>query len=103
MEIRGDQNQRYIRAQKRVEQIKQFYKHLLVYIAVNLFVIGRRIYKDIVYRDESIMEAFTDVDNYNIFFWWGIVVLLHGVNVFGKQKVFSKDWEDRKIKEYMNE
>lgn len=102
MEIIENKNERYIRAQKRVEQIKQFYKHLLVYVIINLLVIGRRIYKDIVYRDESVIEAFLDIDNYNLFFWWGIVVVLHGVNVFGRQRIFSKDWEDRKIKEYMN-
>lgn len=94
--------QQYIRAQKRVEEIKKFYKHLVVYILINLVFIGRRIYKDIVYRDESVMEAFLDLHNYNLFFWWGVIVFLHGFSVFAKGKFFSKKWEERKIKEYMN-
>lgn len=95
--------EKYMRAQRRVQEIKQFYKHLLVYILVNVFFIGRRIYKDIVYRDQTIADAFLDKENYNIFFWWGVIVILHGIVVFGKQKLFSKEWEDRKIKEYMNQ
>lgn len=75
-------DQRYVRAQRRVEEIKQFYKHLLVYVGINLLVIGRRIYKDIVHYDVSVSDAFLDISNYNIFFWWGIIVVLHGINVF---------------------
>lgn len=97
-----NREQQYIRAQKRVNEIKKFYNHLVVYILINLVFIGRRIYKDIVYRDESVMEAFLDVNNYNLFFWWGVIVFLHGFNVFTKGKLFSKKWEERKIKEYMN-
>ncbi|CAM1350034.1 2TM domain-containing protein [Tenacibaculum ascidiaceicola] len=48
------------------------------------------------------MEAFLDINNYNLFFWWGVIVFLHGFNVFAKGKLFSKKWEERKIKEYMN-
>ncbi|MEE3999378.1 2TM domain-containing protein [Tenacibaculum sp. FZY0031] len=97
-----NREQQYIRAQKRVDEIKKFYNHLVVYIFINLVFIGRRIYKDIVYRDESVMEAFLDINNYNLFFWWGVIVFLHGFNVFSKGKLFSKKWEERKIKEYMN-
>ncbi|MDP2540844.1 MULTISPECIES: 2TM domain-containing protein [Tenacibaculum] len=97
-----NREQQYIRAQRRVEEIKKFYKHLVVYILINLVFIGRRIYKDIVYGDESVMEAFLDINNYNLFFWWGVIVFLHGFNVFAKGKLFSKKWEERKIKEYMN-
>ncbi len=98
-----NREQQYIRAQKRVNEIKKFYKHLVVYILINLVFIGRRIYKDIVYRDESVIEAILDINNYNLFFWWGVVVFIHGFSVLGKDKLFSKNWEERKIKEYMEQ
>ncbi|MGB0891405.1 MAG: 2TM domain-containing protein [Flavobacteriaceae bacterium] len=101
MEINN--SEKYIRAQKRVEEIKQFYKHLMVYLVINFFFIGRRIYKDVVYRDDTLIEALFDMSNYRFFFWWGVILVLHGLKVFGTQNLFSKDWEDRKIKEYMNE
>lgn len=98
-----NREQQYTRAQKRVNEIKKFYKHLVVYILINLVFIGRRIYKDIVYRDESVIEAILDINNYNLFFWWGVVVFIHGFSVLGKDKLFSKNWEERKIKEYMEQ
>ncbi|WP_299001228.1 2TM domain-containing protein [uncultured Tenacibaculum sp.] len=98
-----NREQQYIRAQKKVNEIKKFYKHLVVYILINLVFIGRRIYKDIVYRDESVIEAILDINNYNLFFWWGVVVFIHGFSVLGKDKLFSKNWEERKIKEYMEQ
>lgn len=97
-----ESSEKYYKAQKRVEEIKQFYKHLVFYLIINFFFIGRRIYKDINAGD-SFVEAFSDLDNYRFFFWWGVILVLHGVKVFGGQNLFSKDWEDRKIKEYMNE
>ena len=36
------------------------------------------------------------------FGWWGIVLIFHAVGTFGIPNLFSKDWEERKIKEYMN-
>lgn len=94
-------SQKYIRAKKRIEDIKSFYKHLSFYLIINLFFIIRRIYKDIQYGD-SVFEALTDLDNYRFFFWWGIVLIFHAVGTFGIPNLFSKDWEERKIKEYMN-
>lgn len=101
MEVNEFENSKYIRAQKRVEEIKKFYKHLSVYLVINLIFIGRRIYKDIEYGD-TVLEAFMEIDNYRFFFWWGVILVFHGVKVFGFPNLFNKDWEDRKIKEYMN-
>ncbi|TVZ55153.1 2TM domain-containing protein [Lutibacter sp. Hel_I_33_5] len=94
--------ERYNSAKKRVEDIKKFYKHLVVYLVINFVFIGRRIYKDIMYGD-SIIEAFTDVNNYHFFFWWGVGLIIHGIVVFGTPDLFGKNWEERKVKEYMNE
>jgi len=34
-------------------------------------------------------------------FFWGIGLAFHAYGVFGKHLLFSKDWEERKIKEFM--
>ena len=62
-----DRTDKYIKAKKQVENIKGFYKHAAFYIVINLFFIGRRIYKDIEYGD-SVFEAFTEISNYRLFF-----------------------------------
>jgi hypothetical protein len=92
----------YTRAKKRVEEIKKFYKHFAVYLVINFMFIGRRIYTDIRFGD-SFFEAFTDIDNYGFFFWWGVFLIVHAIKVFGFPSLFNKDWEERKVKEFMNE
>jgi hypothetical protein len=94
-------SEKYARAQKRVSEIKKFYKHLGTYLLINFLLIGKRIYKDITFGD-SYLEAFTDINNYNFFFMWGVFLILHAVKVFGFPNVFNKDWEERKVQEYMN-
>ena len=89
-------------AKKRVDEIKKFYKHFAVYLVINFIFIGRRIYTDIRFGD-SFFEAFTDIDNYGFFFWWGVFLIVHAIKVFGFPSLFNKDWEERKVKEFMNE
>ncbi|WP_299120804.1 2TM domain-containing protein [uncultured Tenacibaculum sp.] len=95
------QSEKYLKAKKRVEDIKKFYKHLTFYILINLVFIGYRIFKDIDYGS-TFIEAFTDISNYKIFFWWGVILILHGVSVFGKDLLFNKEWEEKKVREYMD-
>ena len=95
-------SENYTRAKKRVEEIKKFYKHFAVYLVINFIFIGRRIYTDIRFGD-SFFEAFTDIDNYGFFFWWGVFLIVHAIKVFGFPSLFNKDWEERKVKEFMNE
>ncbi len=92
---------KFERAKKRVDELKKFYKHVAFYIVINGFFIGRRIFHDIEYGD-TFIEAFTDVSNYRLFFWWGLIVIVHGLKVYRFSFLFNKDWEKRKIKEEMN-
>jgi hypothetical protein len=95
------QTEKYARAQERVTQIKKFYKHLIFYVMINFFFIGRRIYIDIS-SGLSFEEVFTDISTFYFFFWWGVLVIVHAAKVFGFHSLFNKDWENRKMKEYMN-
>lgn len=96
-----DKKSKFERAKKRVDELKKFYKHLAFYIVINGFFIGRRIFKDIEYGD-TFVEAFTAISNYRLFFWWGIILIFHGLNTFSFDFFFGKKWEQRKIKEEMN-
>ena len=95
------QDKAYRRAKKRVKDLKEFYKHFLVYFLVNAIFIGRRIYKDIDQGD-TLVEAFTDQRNYDFFFWWGMGLIIHAASVFIAPNILNKDWEERKIKEQMD-
>jgi 2TM domain len=83
------QDPRYLKAREHVAAVKGFYIHLLVYVCVisGLFAINLATSSD---------------------WWvqwpllgWGLGVIGHAVGVFRPFKLFSRDWEERKIKEQM--
>ena len=88
---------RYELAYKRVKKIKGFYVHLIIYILVNAFVFVNGLIKN-----ELKYETFTGWEIYSTPFFWGIGLLAHGLTVFGRNIFFSDDWEERKIKEFMD-
>lgn len=84
---------RYIKAQKKVKKIKDFYSHLLVYVVIIPVIIG-------------INLKFTP--NYHWFWFsmigWGVGLALHALQTFEGYKIFlGKDWEEKKIKELMKQ
>lgn len=83
---------KYQNAKKRVEAIKGFYIHLIVYFVVNLMLFS--------------INMITSPDGL-WFFWpligWGIAVVLHAIFVFSLIPGLGLDWEQRKIKEFMEQ
>ena len=86
------------RARKRVEEIKGFRIHLMVYLLINLLILlatGIQNYR----QDETVLRWHM----LSTPFFWGIGLALHAGRVFGFNAVFGKDWEARKIARYMEE
>ncbi len=84
-------NDSYVRARKQVEELKGFYYSLISYVLVIPFLIF------IWYRFTS---------NTIQWFWfpmfgWGIGLAIHAYRVFVDNGAFGKNWEKRKIEEYM--
>ncbi|WP_350288102.1 2TM domain-containing protein [uncultured Croceitalea sp.] len=90
MEINRNEN-KYIRARERVEELKKFYGHVTSYV----LVIGGL----------AALNYWTDGWRYMWFLWaalgWGIGLIAHAIGTFGLNPFFGKDWEKRKIQEYM--
>lgn len=87
---------RYELAYKRVKRIKGFYVHLMVYIFVNAVIIFSN------YYGNSTEDSFSwSLQTFSTAFFWGIGLLAHGLSVFGRDLFFGTDWEERKIKEFM--
>lgn len=93
--------ERYKRAKKRVKEIQGFYWHLFWYVAVNLFITFGGSIRNILNGD-SIEFMHFNLGTFSIWFFWGIGLVAHWLHVFGKNIIFSKEWEDRKVKEYMD-
>lgn len=91
MENKYQEEERYYEARKRVEEIKGFYGNLIAYIVVNIGLM--------------VINLLTS-PAYLWFFWpmlgWGIGVLFHGMKVFNYMPFFGKEWEEKKIKEFMD-
>tara|TARA_R110001632_G_scaffold23425_3_gene66314 strand:- start:12390 stop:12707 length:318 start_codon:yes stop_codon:yes gene_type:complete len=96
-------DRKYLRAKKRVDELKKYYRHLSIYIVVNTIISVSKIVNE--FRDgDSFEEVLFDFDNFSLWVWWGIGIAFHTYKVFGGRLLFlNKDWEDKKIKEYMNE
>lgn len=63
-----NQEQKYLLAKKKVERISKFYKHLSVYLAVNILLSGLFIYGDIKDGD-TFEEAFFNLGNFKIWIY----------------------------------
>jgi galactitol-specific phosphotransferase system IIC component len=91
------ENSRYDLAYKRVKRIKGFYIHLMVYVIVNAFIIVSKYYKI-----HNVDTNFWHWEILNTAFFWGIGLLAHGLSVFGRNVFFGSNWEEKKIKEFMD-
>ena len=85
-----DDNQKYQRARERVQEIKGFYVHFMVFLIVQA---------GLAFINYRVMPT-------NLWFYWpllgwGIGICIHGVSVFGFFGLFSHEWEEKKIREIM--
>lgn len=102
MEREFTKKQQYVRARKRVDKISKFYKHLVIYVVVNIFLTAIFIAGD-TNDSDTFIEAFTNHHNYKIWLYWGIGIAYQALNTFGMNLFISKDWENKKINKYMDE
>jgi len=82
----------YVRARKHVEEVKEFYYSLISYVIVIPFL--------------AFINYWTFWD-YQWFWWpmlgWGIGLMFHAYKVYVNDGVFGRNWERKKIEEFMRE
>ena len=88
--------QRHFReANKRLMLIKNFYMRLCVYCTVNIFLFIVWMYDPYVASNFWIPTCFfTTVVA-------GLLVMANAINLYGKKYILPKKWEERKLKELM--
>jgi hypothetical protein len=82
--------ERYQRAKKRVELLRGFYGHAVVFVVVN---IGLAAY-NIAVTPDRLWFLLTVAG-------WGIGLVAHGAYVMGSGRFFGAEWQERKIREVM--
>ena len=95
------EEQRYYLAKKRIKEIKDYYRHLASYIIVNIFISIVIIVGRMNGGGESLIEVL-DFKTFSVWIFWGIGMFFHTIGVFGVGIKFGKNWEERKIREYMD-
>ncbi|MCJ1805519.1 MULTISPECIES: 2TM domain-containing protein [Flavobacterium] len=91
MENFNDDFQRYEKARKKVKEIKDFYSHLISYLCINTFFI----FINLKYSSNHIWFFYPMLG-------WGIGLFFHGLKVYDFSFI-SKNWEERKIQEFIEE
>ena len=82
---------RYEQARRRVREIRGFYLHLTIFIAIN-----------------ALLHVINFVTAPGVYwaFWpligWGIGLLAHGLATYRWMPFFGRDWEERKIRELID-
>jgi len=93
---------KYASAKKKVERIKGFYRHLMVYVCVNIVISTVHTVND-VWNGASFLTAIWDLQTLFVWIPWGIGLVIHGLVVLDVLSFFmGKNWERKKIKELMD-
>lgn len=92
-ETTNKQDAKYLRAKERIAKVKKFYSSVLSYAIFVAFL--------------GALNYYTNEWSYMWFLWaafgWGIGLAFKAVKVFGMNPFFGRDWEDRKIRQFMEE
>jgi hypothetical protein len=90
------------KAKKKVKELKGFYMHLTIYIFINLLLIVVKLIGYQYYGD-FFMGPVWHFSTFATPIFWGIGLAFHAIKVFNMNPFFSKEWESRQIRKYMEE
>ena len=82
----------YQKAKKQVDEIKGFYSHFSFYIIFNAIIIV----VNLLYSPKHLWFIWTTLS-------WGIGVFFHAAKVFSWFPFLGKNWEEKKIHQFMEE
>jgi len=87
------QDAKYLRAKERIDTVKKFYTELIRSVVLIVFLAG--------------LNYYINEWSYMWFLWAafgiGIALILKAIKIFEMNPFFGKNWEQRKIKEFMKD
>jgi|SRR5690606_14478288 len=92
MEAERNEN-KYFKAKQRVAEIKKFYSSVMFYCLFIASLAGLNYYLN-QWRNPWFLWAA---------FGWGIGIMFHAMKVFRFTPFFGKEWEERKMRQFMEE
>ncbi|MFY0631287.1 MAG: 2TM domain-containing protein [Flavobacteriaceae bacterium] len=108
METQLPEDRKLARAKKRIKEIKCFYRHLTIYLLVNLFLtfitqnfdVTIRLFEGLEFGNSGSNSVFVQ---HPVWYIWGFFLLVDAIKVFIFPSVMGKSWKDKKIEKYMND
>lgn len=94
----NNKEQQYINAKNKVKNVKVFYVHLIGYIILVMLLL----YNLYIIDEHNQYANFFTWFNLVIIAAWSVFIFLHGWNVFKGRLFFKKDWEDKKVQEFLD-
>lgn len=94
--LRNNPDNEYVNAYRKMKRIKAFYVHLGVYVIVNVFLIAINYSQNL-----SESAAFWRWETFSTALFWGVGLAGHGLSVFNSNFLFGKNWEEKKIDQFM--
>ncbi|NND94624.1 MAG: 2TM domain-containing protein [Flavobacteriales bacterium] len=87
-----EENEKYHQAKKQVEEEKGFYVHAITFaVVISIFWLI-----NYLSQPEYWWAIWPTIG-------WGIGLFFHGFGVFGKNAIFGKSWEEKRMKELMKD
>ncbi len=89
------------RAEAQLEKTKSYYMHVMSYIIVCTGLLLLNLF--MIYKSKETLSDihFNQLWSLWVFFGWGIGLFSHSVHYFFRTRFFSKQWEKRKLEEYL--
>lgn len=97
MEQINENDIRYKEAERKVKKIKNFYVSIFIYVTVNLFILFLN------YQNLEPGETIWKLQYFVLPFFWGIGLIGYGLSVFLSGFILGSKWEEKKIKQIMDE
>ena len=82
---------RYKEARRHVKDLRGFYSHATTYVCV----IGGLLVLNLFISPGRLWVQWAAMG-------WGLGLIAHGLSVFAFRGVFGKNWEERKVREYLD-
>lgn len=103
IDMENKEYKKFEKAKRRIDRIKSFYFHLIVFVVFNaILLLSKDSMAIALFGKGAIVhpKAMNWIE-WNIYIW-GAGLLVHAIFVFGRVPFFIKKWEERQIKKYMN-
>lgn len=91
--MESDRDTKYLKAKKKVAALKEFYISLTSYVIFVTALAGLNYYTN-QWRNPWFLW---------VLFGWGIGIVFQAMKVFGGISFFGKNWEERRVKKFMEE